>query len=836
MIRRATLPLLLLLGAAAPLPAQSTSLLERLTGSAQAADSALQEAAAEAPAAAIPLNEIPSRLEADGERARRAADLLARDTSEIAGDRTLPAVLSAIDAILDNFDSLALERLPASSLREYEQGLKREQSRLERSAAQVAARFHEVEAIGDRIDRNREEWRLTMDSLVADTLAAADVVARVSDLEAALDSVAVQLRARIGRLLQLGATVVTAKTRLEEALARLGRVQESQRRRLLVRDAPPVWDLGAVAGGDRPIVGDIAAYASRDLRAFRESIEADRNRVVLHLLIFLATLLVLVTLRVRVRDWPDESGMDFARFVLERPWAAALLISLLATRWAYPHASLLVFDLAFLLSAIAVVRLVPNSVPAPARRYVYAFALLAAVSRAATLLPPDGLARRVVVLGVAVLALALLLAVRQGLRGRALPVRRGLWEKIGRSALDLSVVLLSASLLLNAAGWSDLGSLLVTGTVATGFLAIVFGLAAVVAEGILRGILAGPIARSSRAVAMARTDILRFSVRVIRLLALLFWARGAFAAFGLDRELFGWVRAMLAYEFSIGAVHVSIGRIVLFGVLIWIAVKLGGIVKALLREDIFPRFAMSPGKADAYATLAHWAILLAGVLFAAASAGLHGSQLAVIAGALSVGIGFGLQNIVNNFVSGFILIFEQPIKSGDRIEIRQINLFGEVKRIGIRSSTIRTFDGADVIVPNANVIQSEVVNWTLSDPTRRVQLDVGLAYGTPPDEVIQLLERVAKAVPGVLPDPEPFALFTDFGESSLDFRLFAWAATFDDSLRMKSRLAVAAERALREAGFEIPFPQRDLHLRSVDGTAAAAFREPGDPDRVAGDA
>jgi small-conductance mechanosensitive channel len=234
---------------------------------------------------------------------------------------------------------------------------------------------------------------------------------------------------------------------------------------------------------------------------------------------------------------------------------------------------------------------------------------------------------------------------------------------------------------------------------------------------------------------------------------------------------------------------------------------------------------VSTGQADAWATLAQWAILVGGILFAAASAGIAGGQLAVLAGALGVGIGFGLQNIVNNFVSGFILIFEQPIKVGDRIEISSLSLTGEVRRIGIRSSTIRTFDGADVVVPNSNLIQSEVINWTLSDSKRRFQVDVGVKYGTDPNRVIELLRSVADGVPRILRHPEPLVLFMGFGDSSLNFSVRVWSATFEDSIVLRSVLAVAINDALKAEGIEIPFPQRDLHLRSVDAAVQVA-REP----------
>ncbi|MEJ2547995.1 MAG: mechanosensitive ion channel [Gemmatimonadota bacterium] len=260
----------------------------------------------------------------------------------------------------------------------------------------------------------------------------------------------------------------------------------------------------------------------------------------------------------------------------------------------------------------------------------------------------------------------------------------------------------------------------------------------------------------------------------------------------------------------------------MFILIIWLATWVGRIIRTFLSSDLLPRMSVAPGQADAWATLAQWAILVGGILFAAASAGIGGSQLAVLAGALGVGIGFGLQNIVNNFVSGFILIFEQPIKVGDKIEISSLGLLGEVRRIGIRSSSIHTFDGADVVVPNSNLIQSELVNWTLSDSKRRFQVEVGVKYGTDPQRVIDLLLEVAAEHPKVLKYPTPTALFMGFGDSSLNFKLNIWSATFEDFFGLRSEVNVLVNDRLKAEGIEIPFPQRDLHLRSVDAEAGRA--------------
>ncbi len=200
-----------------------------------------------------------------------------------------------------------------------------------------------------------------------------------------------------------------------------------------------------------------------------------------------------------------------------------------------------------------------------------------------------------------------------------------------------------------------------------------------------------------------------------------------------------------------------------------------------------------------------------------AALGMDMTKVTLLAGALGVGIGFGLQTIVNNFVSGLILIVERPVGVGDLIEVG--SLTGEVKRIGIRSSTVRTAQGAEVIVPNAELVTKEVVNWTRSDRQRRYDIDVGVAYGSEPEQVMRLLVEAAGDVPEIMTDPAPRAMFKGFGDSSLDFRLLAWVQTVDVGLQAQNALRVAILRKLDKAGIAIPFPQRDLHIHSANDGA-----------------
>jgi small-conductance mechanosensitive channel len=265
-----------------------------------------------------------------------------------------------------------------------------------------------------------------------------------------------------------------------------------------------------------------------------------------------------------------------------------------------------------------------------------------------------------------------------------------------------------------------------------------------------------------------------------------------------------------------------------FAVTVWAAFAISRLIRFILEEDVYPRLTLPRGVPNAFSTGIHYVLLLFGFVLAVAATGADLSKFTLLAGAFGVGIGFGLQNVVNNFISGLILITERPIMPGDTIEVG--NMVGDVKRIGMRSSTIRTWEGAEVIVPNGNLISSEVINWTLSDRQRRVEIPVGVAYGSNTAKVTEILQNVASQHEDVLENPAPYVLFIGFGDSSLDFLLRFWTGRFEGYFRIRSQIVYGIEAALNEAGIVIPFPQRDLHVKSVTPEAGATLHGEGAPD------
>lgn len=243
-----------------------------------------------------------------------------------------------------------------------------------------------------------------------------------------------------------------------------------------------------------------------------------------------------------------------------------------------------------------------------------------------------------------------------------------------------------------------------------------------------------------------------------------------------------------------------------------------------LQKGVYPRARLPRGMPYAMSTLVRYAVFTLAFIAALAAAGVELSQLSILLGGLGVGVGLGLQDIVRNFAAGLTLLFERRVHVGDVVQVPSGAIFGRVLEIGMRASLVRNWDGAEVVIPNADLVASAVTNWTLSDQLRRIELPVGIAYGTEPDKVVALLLCVPRGHADVIEHPPPQVLFQGFGESSLDFLVRVWTGSdYDRTLAIRSELALATHRALAEAGITIPFPQRDLHLASVSDEVRAAL-------------
>jgi small-conductance mechanosensitive channel len=348
-----------------------------------------------------------------------------------------------------------------------------------------------------------------------------------------------------------------------------------------------------------------------------------------------------------------------------------------------------------------------------------------------------------------------------------------------------------------------------------------FGLAILAAVEVTRG-LAGVLLRSRVVAPLAsvqhnRAAIERRTVRTLRWAGVVVWIAATLGSLTLLDPAVAWGRRVLAAEWGWGAIRVSLGDLVVFALTVWLALVVAAALRLLLAEDVFPRVRLARGMPDALSAVVQYAVILGGFTLALAALGVDLTKLTILASAFGVGAGLGLQSLVNNFASGLILLFERPIHLGDVVQTSGVA--GEVRHIGARATLVRTADGAEVFVPNSLMIAQTLTNWTYSDLRRRIVLPVRVAYGASPQQVVELLNRIATGHPEVMGEPAAGAVFLGFGENSLDFEMRAWTDRFGDAEKIQSQLADQVYAALTDAHIELPMARREIRVRRA-GPAA----------------
>lgn len=275
-----------------------------------------------------------------------------------------------------------------------------------------------------------------------------------------------------------------------------------------------------------------------------------------------------------------------------------------------------------------------------------------------------------------------------------------------------------------------------------------------------------------------------------------------------------WLNKIFNTElFSVGVSAFTLKTLFLLVLSLILLFYVSSKISKILIDKIFPRYNLNVGVSQSIATIIRYLIIILGLYVIIQSTGIDLSALGIILGALGVGIGFGLQNITSNFISGIIILFERPIKVGDRVEIA--DLTGNIVDISARATTVLTNDNIAVIVPNSDFINSRVVNWSHNNDQVRINMSVGVSYNEDPVSVRDLLLSVVVGHEGVLNDPVPYVRFDGFGESSLDFTLQFWTSDYiRKPLILKSEIYYDIFKLFKEHNVEIPFPQRDVHIRS----------------------
>lgn len=760
------------------------------------------------PEQGIPLLEIATRAE---QMKRPLRELAARQSpnSEL---EPIVSQLNIEEARLNAQAKQIQERIAATptlyELRELERDWRMRGQEISRWLELLTQQAAQAEADLRWVNEERSRWAATLNQ-ISDSDALEAVFERIRTTLAELQRIQPQVENRLSRLLSLQDRVSQLQFLVTQELDRLALARQRFQGQLLARDSRPLWAAFFVPAGEEKDASPVKSFV-HELAAARENINAQKGRFLLLVLLFIAALLLNISLAKRIDALTaDGDVLRQSASVLKRPLSVALLVTLLMFLWLSPLSASIVNSLAALLLLIPFLRVVRLLVEPPAwlRIPFYAVALLHLSDQTRFLADIDPLIERLMFLGENLIGIGVIAWMLRPAQFGQL-VASALALKALRGALWTMLGLLAIALPANVFGFVTLAKLLGEGTLHSAYYGgLLYGAARVVII-ISALLLRTPRVQRSVAVRENCAEITFWWTRACYLIAGFLWLYGTLEQFTIREQAVAAVERLLDASLSFRSLRVSLGDVLAFLVVAAAAYYLAKIIRVVLQEDVLMRIPLKRGVPQAIATAAQYLLLIFGFMLALTAAGFELNRLTLLTGAFGVGIGFGLQTVVNNFVSGLILLFERPVQLGDSVQVGGVS--GDITHIGIRSSRIRTGQGAEVIVPNGKLLSDDVTNWTSMGQVRRVDIPVSVAYGSNPVRVLDLLTAAARSYPDVLPEPAPTALFTGFGDGAINFELRFWTS-LQVHLSARTQVAVVILAAFEEAGISIP--SRDMNVR-----------------------
>jgi len=572
------------------------------------------------------------------------------------------------------------------------------------------------------------------------------------------------------------------------------------------RDENFIWQKSDPEDHPKNVVAHVSSLFNENTRAINVFINNNLSSFYFHIIFTVFLFISFFYIRRRVVKSniisEDEEIIETKAIIL-RPWAVALFISILSGMLIYSNRPIIFSEAIFLFLLIPLFFLLIKIIPKNLMFFVKIMIALFIIDEIQIFLDPSSFLRRLILLLESGLVIWFFYELWKLKKKYPEIFDSRIWRIIVNGT-PLIIFIISVSVLGNIFGYVKLSNFLTNSIVASALITTTYYLLLKILRSLL--IYGLRLYHKDFWYNENRIGIQKKVERILNLLVSIAWGITILRIFNVYRLLIDWLNQLMEIEWKFGvdgATTISLGGITSFFVIVIITYFLATWTKKLFSSEFVLRSKIPRGVPAAISMLARYIIVTFGVYIALAAAGVDLGQFGLIAGALGVGIGFGLQNVVYNFISGLIISFERPIHVGDVIEVG--SLMGEVTEIGVRSSKVMTYDGSEVIVPNGNIISHEVINWTLSNQRRRLKILIRTDYNADPQRVLKIIREEAEKYRNTMKEPQVMALFDGYGDSSLDFTLYFWV-NFNVSFTSKSEVALNIYETLKAEGIGVPIP------------------------------
>ena len=763
---------------------------------------------ADARAQPIAAADIPAQADAD-EKFVQAVQRRAQMGDKVRRlEQTLSRQAAALDQLSEVTQSSELSQLSVQRLESLERHWLLKERALAQTRAEIARATNTASEDAAELAARRAAWQATL----AQPYLSPALAQRSDELIAQVDVAQAMLADPLAKLLDLGRKSNALSARGQQGVSEIVREVADQDRRLVTMDSPPLWQAIREADALEP-VGTGLRRSIEIETAFASDFDAARARLLPLLGAFALGLLPLIFwLRRRARKLVAAGQLgESALHALVRPWAAWLLLVAAAAVLYGLQGPNLRQQLVMLLAWIPVLGLLHRRMLSVIGPWAYLSAIFYFLNVVVSLLVGNPLLFRLLLLGLNLLMLLTLgwhiLRSRSTDEEGEVQFQASTWHVVAWLACAVLAVAAAA----NVFGNISLSTMLVSATLESSYVALAMYAGSKVVLALFQVALAGPT--FARVSARYAASLVPAVVNLGRVLLVVGWLLFTLQSFRIYRPVSSFAMTVLTHQFKLGELSLSLGSLVSFALATWAAFWVAKTIRQVLAEDILPSLSLPRGVGNSVSSLSYYVILFLGLLAALAAAGFQVGQLTLVFGALGVGIGFGLQDVVRNFVAGMILMFERPIQRGDTVEVA--GMLGQVRDIGLRATIVTTFEGADVVVPNGMLLADKVINWTLNGTRRRFDLNISTHYKEDPQRTMDLLVEIARSCSGVAATPAPACIMTGLGPGELQFNIRAWTKDFADWVQVRTELAMKIRNGLAEAGIEVPKPQREVILRTL---------------------
>jgi len=763
---------------------------------------------------AIPLEEIPIiSLESEVKLEKLTESLISKD--ELSEEKIrLDSILSNIDKILVVESKINYDSLLSRNLVNKNNFLSEQKEILEKQVERIQGIISDLSSKSKEANQELQIWLNTfslLDSTFSDSLYAN--VINQSILHT--DSVRKVIIQRIETSFTMLKEVKKYDARVENLLIEIKSIIRSRQELIFEKTHPAMLLVNFKEHSHWNLSERVNSFIDENIDILSLFFRNNVNRLFLFIsfLILLIGVFFFLNLRIdRMGLSRDSVYQSSIIKILHRPVSLAIILGIFSSGLFFPNQPPILIDINILIITIPIIDVVHHVSNKKGKIYLATFALLILLRFVNYIFPPVTLIHRFILIMMGGLEIVVLISLFRNLNIKRFTNHT--FNQLVRIIILFHLLASISGLIANLTGHLRLAEIAIDLSITNTLVGLLLIISTVVVIGLLHLVIDGKHLKEIRFL-QNRSQIIKNRITVIILLAgALLWINYILEILRINDIFYQSVYSMLNSKIFLGSASFTMGSVILFFFIIWLSVIVSDMIRAVLEDDVLHRVSLKKGVPRMISVVVRFSLISIGIFLAVSAIGMPLNQLTIIFSAFSVGIGFGLQNVVNNFVSGIILLFERPVQIGDAVEVG--NLIGTVKSMGIRSSNVRTFDGAEVIVPNANLISNEVINWTLSDKKRRIEIISGVAYGSDVHHVKEILLGILINHPDILQNPKPLVLFNDLGESSLDFRMLFWTENYDNWIIIKSEIIFKIHDALKEAGIKIPFPQRDLHIKSKD--------------------